>query len=72
MYKYKQLLDIVLDEVNVKMIDISMGIEKYTGKEIILRYNGTYFYWMHGDERKPVKNEYNILKILENFFNQLK
>jgi hypothetical protein len=65
--EYQQLLDIILEEVNLKEVTINLPVEANKQK-VALIYNGTYFYWLLGKETHPVKNEDNVLKVLEEYF----
>lgn len=56
---YSQLLDIILDELNVKQVRLVNGVDE-NGKVVALVYDGSW-YWLHGEEKKEVKNR-DIIK----------
>ena len=61
--------DMVCDEINVHNFSIDFGKDE-NDKQIKLNYNrdNAEWYWLHGTERKEVKDKQNIAKI---FFNTL-
>lgn len=65
--RYSDLLDIILDEVNVKQFRLTNGTDE-NGEEVAVVYDGNW-YLLHGEEKIEFKNRQNILKACQKYFN---